>query len=77
MLYNESLRKSAADKLVKIWDCEKGELLDTFEGHAEGISDIAWSSDCEFLASASDDKTIRIWSMETVGIFQSQYSRHC
>lgn len=61
--------KLAADKLVKIWDCEKGELLDTFVGHTEGISDIAWSSDCEFLASASDDKTIRIWSMETVGTF--------
>ncbi|KAK7694564.1 hypothetical protein QCA50_001750 [Cerrena zonata] len=59
------LASAAADKLIKIWDCEKGELLDTFEGHTEGISDIAWSSDCEYLASASDDKTIRIWSMET------------
>lgn len=36
------------------------------EGHTEGISDIAWSNDSENLASASDDKTIRIWNVESV-----------
>lgn len=38
----------------------------TLSGHTEGISDIAWSSDSELLASASDDKTVRIWNSETV-----------
>lgn len=44
--------------------------MHTFEGHTEGISDIAWSSDGEFLASASDDKTVRIWSLESVRKFE-------
>lgn len=56
--------KQAADKTVKLWDTETGEILKTLEGHTEGISDIAWSPDGEFLASASDDKTIRLWSLE-------------
>lgn len=55
-----------ADKLIKLWDALTGQIIHTFEGHSEGISDIAWASDGEYLASASDDKTIKIWSMEDV-----------
>ncbi|KAF9240948.1 WD40 repeat-containing protein [Melanogaster broomeanus] len=31
---------------------------------SSGVNDVAWSSDGEFLASASDDKSIILWSME-------------
>ena len=58
--------KLAADKTIKLWDIQEGELIRTLEGHGEGISDIAWSHDGEYLASASDDKTIWIWSIESV-----------
>lgn len=51
---------------MKLWDAETGDIVHTFEGHAEGISDVAWSNNGEFLASASDDKTVRLWSLETV-----------
>ncbi|KZT74698.1 WD40 repeat-like protein [Daedalea quercina L-15889] len=67
------LASAAADKSVKLWNTETGEILKTLEGHTEGISDIAWSPDGEFLASASDDKTIRIWClqmMETVNVLK-------
>ncbi len=66
-------RKEAADKLVKLWDIETGEIIRTLEGHSEGISDIAWSQDGEYIASASDDKTIWIWSVETVCAGSSLY----
>jgi len=52
--------------LIKLWDGITGQILNTLQGHTEGISDIAWASDGEYLASASDDKTIKIWSMEEV-----------
>jgi COMPASS component SWD3 len=62
------LWRKAADKLVKLWDTATGEIVKTFVGHTEGISDVSWSPDGEFLASASDDKTVRVWSLENVRI---------
>lgn len=59
--------RKAADRLIKLWDAFTGDIIRTLDGHKEGISDIAWSPDGEYLASASDDKTIIIWSLELVG----------
>lgn len=58
----------AADKLVKLWNAYTGEYLRTLQGHTHGVNDIAWSSDGSHIASASDDKTIKIWQMEFVGV---------
>lgn len=60
--------------MIKLWDTETGDIIHTFKGHKEGINDIAWSFDGEFLASASDDKSIIIWSLETVSLSWRQCS---
>lgn len=44
-----------------------GTCKKTIRGHDEGISDIAWSADSNLLVSASDDKTLKIWNLATVG----------
>lgn len=67
--------RSAADKLIKLWNAYTGDIIRTMSGHTEGLSDIAWSNDNEYLASASDDKTIRIWSVDTVSYLQSDCAR--
>ena len=51
---------------MKIWSPHTGQLVRNLTGHSKGLSDIAWSSDSVFLASASDDTTIRIWTVDTV-----------
>jgi COMPASS component SWD3 len=55
-----------AENAVKIWSPFTGELIRDLTGHTEGLSDISWSSDSFYLASASDDKTIRIWEVDAV-----------
>jgi COMPASS component SWD3 len=34
-------------------------------GCAQGVSDVAWESRGAYLASASDDKTLRLWDAAT------------
>src|SRR5271155_3340068 len=59
----------AADKLIKLWDSRTGEFIQNYQGHTKGISDIAWSPTSDLLASGSDDKTVRLWNVNTVIFF--------
>ena len=52
--------------MAKIWSPETGEFIRNLAGHTEGLSDVAWSSDSQSLATASDDTTVRIWDVESV-----------
>lgn len=44
---------------------ETGELLRTLQGHSGWVQSVAISHDGQFIASGSNDKTIKIWSWET------------
>jgi len=66
---------SSADGYIKLWNLQDSvtgskeqHLLEpsvTCGGHTRGINDIAWNPVSPFLASASDDKTVRLWDMVT------------
>jgi WD40 repeat protein len=49
-----------------IWDATNGAHVRTLEGHTEGVNDITWSSDPMYLASGSDDYSVKIWNVQRV-----------
>ena len=50
---------------IMLWDLTTGKVIKTLEGHQSSVRDLAFSNDNRFLASASRDKTARIWNVET------------
>lgn len=44
-----------------IWDTESFTQINTLVGHEEACSTVAWSADDLWLATASNDRTVRLW----------------
>lgn len=63
-----------SDNLVKIWkynaEGNTYELETTLEGHTDWVRDVAWSPSVlvrSYIASASQDRTVIIWSQDAKG----------
>ncbi len=55
---------SSADQ--KIYVCELGSLepLKQFSGHKDEVNSIRWDPKGKYLASCSDDRTAKVWSLD-------------
>lgn len=58
-----SLATAGADRKIKLWTAE-GKEEATLEGHKDWISDVAFSPDGKTLATASHDRTAKLWEVK-------------
>ncbi|MHC5833925.1 MAG: WD40 repeat domain-containing protein, partial [Nostoc sp.] len=57
----QTIASASNDNTVKLWN-RKGQLLQTLQGHSNGVRGVAFSPDGQTIASASNDNTVKLWN---------------
>lgn len=55
---------TATDLMVKIWDIEYDQLIDSLEGHTDRVWSVALTPNGKLAISGSADSTIKVWDIE-------------
>jgi RNA polymerase sigma factor (sigma-70 family) len=52
-----------SDLKTHVWDTQRGQLLASFQGHDDAVTDLAFTPDERTLVSASQDSTLLVWDL--------------
>ncbi|XP_010117706.1 PREDICTED: WD repeat-containing protein 27, partial [Chlamydotis macqueenii] len=59
----EKLACGLADKTAQIFSSNLTNTCNVFSGHDGAVNSVGWSHDKKWLVSASEDRTVRVWSV--------------
>lgn len=57
-------RLGTRDVTARIWDVETGRLTTVLRGHTHDVNQASYSSDGNFIVTASADQTVKVWSAQ-------------
>ena len=63
------LYSGSKDSLVRVWDMNTGQQLDSMQSHTDGVSSLALSG--SLLVSGSYDKTVKLWDTESMQLLHT------
>jgi WD40 repeat protein/serine/threonine protein kinase len=56
---------SQGDNSLRLWDVRTGETRGVLRGHLNQVNHFGWSPEGKRLVTASDDRTVRVWDVES------------
>ena len=59
------LATGGVDCLVRLWDIRTGNIIHTLEGHCQGLSNLAFTSNSKNLIGIDSNGVIKIWKLQT------------
>lgn len=66
-----TLLGTGTGSILKIWDVKTGKIGATFEDHRGNVIDLGFSQNGYYLATGSDDNTIKLWDLRKLKSFHT------